>query len=507
MNNRRNSLVSATLLIFLALAVSGQTTPADRAALDGFRKGIDAGRLAEVERDLMNYVIARPKDAAGFALLAKLRLRQGRLEEARALSGRALSVDPELIAAKIVAAAVARAAGDPVRAAELLRPLTDKAADDPTRLEIAEGLAGSGDCVTALALVAKTGLRFRNTAALPVRANCAYSAGDKAALAGLLPVAKAAVPSGKRPPIAVAGVFSSAGMLRESAELLRSVSAADPKDPEPLLLLARAEVAAGDLVRAKATQARAAKLVPDSAEVFFVGSMIESAAKNNQKAYELLGEALARDPRNVEYLARFVVVAMRADQAGRGVRAAEVLLSMQPDNPDFLYLHGASALQANSTAKAEASLEKFASLRPNDSRGCLALGLAYAAQPDKLDAARNKMESCLVIDPSNFEAAYQLGLFYKSQGDSAKAVEYFERTTAIAPAYPAALRDLGAALIQTGNEAKARIALEKAVKLDPNDAEVHFQLSRLYNIIGERELAKKHFEMFQKLRNPKKDGM
>jgi len=49
--------------------------------------------------------------------------------------------------------------------------------------------------------------------------------------------------------------------------------------------------------------------------------------------------------------------------------------------------------------------------------------------------------------------------------------------------------------------------LEKAVALNPNDADTHFQLSRLYNLTGERELAKKHLEIFQKLKNPKKDGM
>lgn len=507
MKIRRNRLASVVFLSFLAIAAAGQATPEDRAALGEIRKGIDSGALAENESRLLNYVISRPKDAEGFALLAKLRLKQGRIGEARALAARALAVDPDSVAAKIAAAAVSLAAGDPARSAEILRPLSDKVADDPTRLEVADGLAGSGDCGAALLLVKNMEAGFRNSAALPVRATCAFSAGGKAALLELVPLAKAAIRSGKRYPIAVAQVLSSAGLPRESAQLLRAVSAADPRDQQALLLLARAEVAAGEIARARSSQARAARIAADSAEVYFVGSMIESAAKNNLKAYELLGKALERDPRNVEYLARFVVVAMRANQAGQGMRAAEVLLSMQPDNPEFLYLHGASALQANSTAKAEASLERFAAARPTDSRGCLALGLAYAAQPDKLETARRKMESCLEIDPKNFEAAYQLGLFHKSQGDAARAVEYFERVTVIAPEYPAALRDLGAALIQTGDEARARPALEKAVRLDPNDPEVHFQLSRLYNIIGERELAKKHFEIFQKLRNPKTDGM
>jgi hypothetical protein len=49
--------------------------------------------------------------------------------------------------------------------------------------------------------------------------------------------------------------------------------------------------------------------------------------------------------------------------------------------------------------------------------------------------------------------------------------------------------------------------LEKSLALNEKDADTHFQLSRLYNLIGETDLAKKHLEIFQNLRNPKKDGM
>ena len=89
----------------------------------------------------------------------------------------------------------------------------------------------------------------------------------------------------------------------------------------------------------------------------------------------------------------------------------------------------------------------------------------------------------------------------------AKAVEYFEDTIKVSPNYANALRDLGAVYLQTGDEVKARPVLEKAASLNPNDAETHFQISRLYSLIGESALAKKHLEIFQKLRNPKKEGM
>ena len=96
---------------------------------------------------------------------------------------------------------------------------------------------------------------------------------------------------------------------------------------------------------------------------------------------------------------------------------------------------------------------------------------------------------------------------HKKQGETAKAIEYLVLAVKLAPNSPSALRYLGSVYLQSGAEAMARVVLEKALVLSPNDADTHFQLSRLYNLVGERELAKKHLEIFQKLKNQKKADM
>ncbi|MGH9943358.1 MAG: hypothetical protein ACRD9R_13510, partial [Pyrinomonadaceae bacterium] len=67
-------------------------------------------------------------------------------------------------------------------------------------------------------------------------------------------------------------------------------------------------------------------------------------------------------------------------------------------------------------------------------------------------------------------------------------------------------RDLGALYLQAGAEAKARAALERAAALAPQDAETHFQLSRLYHRAGESALARKHLDLFQQLKNQREKG-
>ncbi len=490
------------IIICFAMSVAAQNT------LVRFEKSIEAGQISAVEKDLFNYVIANPKDAKGFALLAKLRLKQSRLNEAKSLANKALTLDSTLISAKFTLAETYLQLGEIEQSHNILDGISaSEVSADSIRLNISQLYAQTGDCVKALVLADKLTLKIKNSEALPLRASCYLESNDKKNFAPL--IASAKLLAKQNPPVAVkfAEVLSNATMHKETSGLLRLVIVAAPKNTDALLLLAKSEIYLKDYSNANIHLAQAEKIEPNSGKLFFVKAFLESEQGKSAQSLELLEKSLAVTPNNPEFLAQFIVTAMRANQSGKAVRAAETLLNLQPENLEYLYLYGAASLQNNNLKVAETSLTKFLEARPNDSRGCVALGLTFAAQSDKMMEARSQMQKCLAINPNNYEAAYQLGLSYKAQGETAKAIEYFEQTINLAPNNASALRDLGAVYLQSGAETQARVVLEKAVSINPNDADTHFQLSRLYNLTGERELAKKHLEIFQKLKNPKKDGM
>ncbi len=502
----RNNLIHLTkiyLIIFsFALCAAAQNS------LVRFEKSIEAGQTAEVEKDLFNYVIANPKDAKGFALLAKLRLKQNRLNEAKSLSNKALTIDSKLFSAKLTLAETHFQLGEIEQSHNILDGISaNEIADDSIRLNVARTYAQIGDCAKALILAEKLSVKVKNSEALPFRAACYSDSGDKKNFASLISIAKLSAKQSPTVAVKFAEVLGKAAMNKEAVDLLRLVIVSAPKNTNALLLLAKSEIYLKDFANAKIHLAQAEKVQPGSSELLFVKSILESEQGNTAQSLELIEKSLAETPNSIEVLAQFVVTAMRANQAGKAVRAAEKLLNLQPENLDYLYLFGAASLQNNNLQTAESSLKKFLEARPDDSRGCVALGLTYAAQPEKLSEARNQMQHCIEINPNNYEAVHQLGLSYKMQGEMPKAIEYLEKTINLAPDNASALRDLGAVYLQSGVETQARVVLEKAVALNPNDADTHFQLSRLYNLTGERELAKKHLEIFQKLKNPKKDGM
>ena len=502
------SFIIGLILCAAALNLPAQKTTVDKNPLAKFEKAIEQGDYASIERELLNYAIQNPTDAKGFELLARMRFNQNRLGEAKSLYQKALALDSNFTSAKISLAAINFQTGSPQSAILMLDGITDRELpDDRVRLKLAQTFALVGECRRALSTIEKLSVKAKNGEALPLRAECYFKTRENGQIAALLPAANNLARQNPSAAIKFADVLIDGAMFKDAANVLRALLKTFPQNAEALVVLAKAEIFLKDFTNAKNHLAQVSKIKPQSPELFFAQGLLESEQGKNTEALEWLEKSLAAAPDSVPVLRQYVISAIRASENGKAVRAAEKLVQLNSSEPEFLYLHGAAALQNNNLKAAESSLTKYFEIRPQDSRGCVALGLVFAANPDRLDVARRQMEKCLEINPNNTEAKYQLGLSYKAAGETAKSIEYFEATVADVPGYASALRDLGAAYMQTGAEAKARAALEKSIAIEPNDADTHFQLSRLYNLLGETELAKKHLEIFQKLKTPKKDGM
>lgn len=508
-NKSLSRILTVGILFFCAADFcSAQKKAADKIALAKFEKTIEQGNYAAIERDLLNYAIANPKDATAFELLGRLRLAQNRLSEAKSLFQKAVLLDSHSASARINLAVLNFQNGSAEQSISGLNEIAENdISSDALRMKLAQAFGLIGDCQKAQIIIEKLNIKIKNADALPLRAECFLQSGEKQKAASLIVSAKILVKQNPIVSIKFAEVLSNSGMYRESANVLRAVVAATPNNAEALVLLAKSEIYIKDLASAKIHLNQAAKVNPNAKDLLFARALLESEQGNAAQSLDLMEKSLAANPDSTTVLSQFVVTAMRAGQAGRAFKAAEKLIELKPGEPDFLYLYGSAALQNNNLPAAEKSLIRYASLRPQDGRGCLALGLAYAAQPEKLEDARKQLQHCIQTNPSDFESKYQLGLSYKTQGETAKAIEYLEAAIKDAPDYALALRDLGAVYLQSGAELKARVVLEKSVAINPNDADTHFQLSRLYNLTGETDLAKKHLEAFQKLKNAKQSGM
>lgn len=492
----QTAILSLSLIVTHALA----QTAADLTRLSALEEKIEQGRYAEIEGELMKFVIANQGSARAFQALARVRVLQDRLAEAKGLFQRALALDKGLVHSRLELATVELRLGRREEGLDHLGEVSAPKLSSESRLKLAQTFVLFGEFKAALDAVTELPVHIQNGAAVPIRAISYLQLGEDQKLAALVRTAERLAVSDPALAVKFAEVLSGTRFNKRAMPVLRSVVAAHPKDVGALLLLARVEINERDVASAKKHVLQAAALAPGSAEVAFAEAMLAKEGDDPKATLAHLETSLLRAPGSVQIMRELVIAAMRANQPPRAIEIARKLMALQPSEPEFVYLYGAATLQIGRFNEAEEYLERYAGTRPTDPRGCVALGISLISQPAKVRSGQSRLERCIAAHPKSFEAAFQLGLSYKDLGESEKAIELFERALSIAPEFAPALRELGTLQLQAGLSPKARASLEKAVALDPNDANTHFQLSRLYNLSGEADRAKLHFEKFQTLR-------
>jgi Flp pilus assembly protein TadD len=504
---RRHSIRGSILLACLLLSgicppAPAQNNSATSINLARIEMSIEQGKIDEIEKPLLDYAIAHPRDIKALELLGRLRYQQDRLEEAQALFQRVLALDPSVVKAKINLAQLKYALGERDQARVLLAEIASAPTLNPSeRLALMRAMVLAGEFQKALAVADKLPTHVKSGFALPLIAASYLGLGESKRLLALVPSIRRAAISNPEVAIQCAEVLQKANMSQEAVGVLRLALARAPNNFRLLILLGQMETRVGDFAEARRHLNRALKGRPDMADALYSLGMLESTEGNYEVALSNLKHARSLAPHSSIILEQFIVNAMRASQPQVAVDAAKELLKLKPDDPEFLYLLGAASLQNGSLISAQNALERYRHLRPDDPRGCLALGISLAGQQDQQQGARVQFEECLKLDPTNVEAKYQLGLMFKSEGEVKKAIQMFEEVTTQSRQHANALRDLGALYLQTGAEAKARAVLERAVALKPDDPETHFLLSRLYNLMGDSTLARQHLSIFQRLKD------
>jgi len=93
--------------------------------------------------------------------------------------------------------------------------------------------------------------------------------------------------------------------------------------------------------------------------------------------------------------------------------------------------------------------------------------------------ALESYNKALQSEPNNLGALVSLARLQDRQGDTAKSVEYFQKAVAVNPSDATLLNDLGLAYSKAGNASAAKESLEKAANLDPKNVRYRNNLATL----------------------------
>jgi tetratricopeptide (TPR) repeat protein len=225
--------------------------------------------------------------------------------------------------------------------------------------------------------------------------------------------------------------------------------------------------------------------------------------------------------------------ALRRDS--KAVEVALELSKLYPDDPEVLYQtsrlfanYAYLALNKLSTTAPDSVWTHLASGEAHESQGNYDLAVAeyrqvLAESPGKPGVhyrlgrvllsstqqgnaqaeAMKEFAAELELDPTNGNAAYELGELYRKTGEFEKARQLFELAVKSDADFQEAYVGLGKALIALDRNALALPVLRKAAALSPSDEVPHFLLSRALKAVGNDAEQQKELAEFQRLRKDK----
>jgi tetratricopeptide (TPR) repeat protein len=184
--------------------------------------------------------------------------------------------------------------------------------------------------------------------------------------------------------------------------------------------------------------------------------------------------------------------------------------------PDSVWMHQAAGEANESQALYNPAIREYREVLAKDPRrpgihlriGRTLLARAQASGEEGAAAASRaeavkEFEHELELDPTNANAAYELGEIYRQSGQLEKASEMFALALRHYPDFEEAQIGLGRALIALGAPEKALPHLQKAIALNPQNEVPYYQLATAHRALGNLAEQQKALAEFQRLRNQK----
>src|SRR5581483_1687921 len=217
----------------------------------------------------------------------------------------------------------------------------------------------------------------------------------------------------------------------------------------------------------------------------------------NEQALAYLIEAKKRAPKDPDVLFEFGKVCLQQNLVKDALAALDEAVRLRPDRDSYVYVLASANVASGDLTKAAALLSGLLQKHPKDPALSYAMGAVYYLQA-KYPEAESSLKRSLELEPDQVAAAYYLALTYDASGEDEKAVPIFRDLLKNHPQHALANVKLGGILVREHQYEEAQQDLERAVSLDPNSAEAHYQLGVLLGRLGKKSESEAQFALSRK---------
>jgi tetratricopeptide (TPR) repeat protein len=244
---------------------------------------------------------------------------------------------------------------------------------------------------------------------------------------------------------------------------------------------------------------------PENFSGLFLKGFVLFSAGRYEESLKVMVPLVERNPehaatRKVIGLNQFML--NRADLAEAELKRA---VSLAPQDAEAHYYLGRVLFMRDNPAAAMTAFQKATELDESSVKARNHLGQAYEALV-QYPAAREAYLKAIELEKRQSTKSewpyFNLGALCLREGRAAEAEGYLRQALERRPGWSEANAKLGMALLALDKLTEALACLERAIEIDPKNADARYQYARLLVKLGKPDEAEQHFQLFRQQKKP-----
>ena len=232
---------------------------------------------------------------------------------------------------------------------------------------------------------------------------------------------------------------------------------------------------------------------PEALRLTILLGMAHYGMADYARAVPFLKDAAAKDQQNLPLRLALAHSCLWSKQYSCVMDVYHEILTLNSESAEADMLAGEALDEMKDNAGSTKMFRAAVAANPKEPN--VHFGLGYLLWTQKIyPEAATEFRAELGNDPTHLQAMAYLGDTLIQLDQPAEARPLLERVDQLDPSQSLAHLDLGILMSDSGQNEQALRELTLAVKLRPEDVNVHWRLGRLYRTMGKKEEAKAEFD-------------